>query len=93
MKRSAHLAGFAVLIVFGAAPVFGAASATVTGLVRDSAGAPQIGAEVQLLRPDLTVVTSVYTDSAGRFLISSLTPGRYALKAMGPSFLPALART
>ena len=34
--------------------------------------------------------TSVYTDSAGRFLISSLVPGRYALKAMGPYFLPAL---
>lgn len=90
MKRSTHLAGFAVLMFLGAAPAFGAASASVSGLVRDSAGAPQIGAEVQLLRPDLSVVASVYTDSAGRFLISSLAPGRYALKAMGPSFLPAL---
>ena len=90
MKRSTHLAGFAVLIFLGAAPAFGAATASVSGLVRDSAGAPQIGAQVELLRPDLTVVTSVYTDGAGRFLISSLTPGRYALKAMGPSFLPAL---
>ncbi len=90
MKRSAHLAGLAVLIVFGAAPAFGAASATVSGLVRDSAGVPQIGAEVELLRPDLSVVTSVYTDSAGRFVISSLVPGSYALKAMGPYFLPAL---
>jgi hypothetical protein len=90
MKRGAHLAGLAVLIVLGAAPAFGAASATVSGLVRDSAGVPQIGAEVQLLRPDLTVVTSVYTDSAGRFVIAALEPGRYALKAMGPYFLPAL---
>ncbi len=62
----------------------------MSGLVRDSAGVPQIGAEVQLLRPDLSVVASVYTDSEGRFLISSLLPGRYALKAMGPLFLPAL---
>jgi hypothetical protein len=62
----------------------------VSGLVRDSAGVPQIGAEVQLLRPDLSVVTSVYTDSAGRFVISSLVPGSYAFKAMGPYFLPAL---
>ena len=90
MKRSTHLAGFAVLLLWGAAPVFGAASASVSGLVRDSSGTPQIGAEVQLLRPDLTVVQSVYTDSAGRFLMSSLMPGRYSLKAMGPSFLPAL---
>jgi hypothetical protein len=90
MKRSAHLAGLAVLIVLGAAPAFGAVPASVSGLVRDSAGVPQIGAEVQLLRPDMSLITSVYTDSAGRFAISSLEPGRYAIKAIGPYFLPAL---
>jgi Carboxypeptidase regulatory-like domain len=90
MMRSSHLAGFAVLIALGAAPVCGAASASVSGLVRDSAGVPQIGAEVELLRPDLTVIASVYTDDKGEFLISSLLPGRYAVKAMGPSFLPSL---
>ena len=58
--------------------------------MRDSAGAPQIGAEVQLLRPDLTVVASVYTDSQGRFKFASLFPGHYAVKAMGMSYLPAL---
>ncbi len=90
MKRRAHLAGFAVLIALGAAPVFGAATASVSGYVRDSAGVPQIGATVQLLRSDLSVVTSVYTDSKGRFAITSLLPGHYAVKAMGPSFLPSL---
>ncbi len=90
MKRSAYLAGFAVLIALGAVPVCRAASASVAGYVRDSAGVPQIGVEVQLLRPDLSVISSVYTDGYGRFVISSLFPGRYALKAMGPSFLPAL---
>src|ERR1700722_13910215 len=90
MKRSAHLAGFAVLLVIAAAPAFGAAAASVSGVVRDSAGEPQIGAEVQLLRSNLSVVASVYTDDTGRFLISSLVPGTYALKAMGPYFLPAM---
>jgi hypothetical protein len=90
MMRSSHLAGFAVLIALGTVPVYGAVSASVSGLVRDSAGVPQIGAEVELLRPDLTVAASVYTDDKGQFLISSLLPGRYALKAMGPSFLPSL---
>jgi hypothetical protein len=90
MKCRTYLAGLAVLMLFGAAPAFGAASASVSGVVRDSAGVPQIGAEVQLLRPDLSVVASVYTDDAGRFLIRALLPGRYALKAMGPSFLPSL---
>jgi hypothetical protein len=90
MKRIAHLAGFALLIAFATAPVCGALSASVSGLVRDSAGVPQIGAQVQLLRPDLSVIASAYTDSEGHFLISSLVPGRYTLKAMGPFFLPAL---
>jgi hypothetical protein len=89
MKCSAYFAGFAVLIALGTAPLCGAATATVSGLVRDSAGVPQIGAEVQLLRPNLSIVASVYTNGDGRFLISVLTPGRYILKAMGPSFLPS----
>ncbi len=79
-----------MLVAFGAAPVCWAASASVSGLVRDSAGVPQISAEVQLLRPDLTVVASVYTNSEGRFSITSLMPGRYAVKAMGMSYLPSL---
>jgi len=59
-------------------------------MVRDSAGVPQIGAVVQLLRPDLSVLASVYTNSNGRFNIPVSLPGRYALKAMGVSFLPSL---
>ncbi len=90
MKRSAHLAGFAVLLAIAAAPAFGAAPASVSGVVRDSAGEPQIGAEVQLLRSNLSVVASVYTDDTGRFAISALVPGTYALKAMGPYFLPSI---
>ena len=89
MKCSAYFAGFAVLMALGTAPLCGAATASVSGLVRDSAGVPQIGAEVQLLGPDLSLIASVYTNGEGRFLISSLTPGRYILKAMGPSFLPS----
>jgi hypothetical protein len=59
-------------------------------MVCDSTGIPQIGAQVQLLRPDLTVIASVYTDGSGRFTIPSVVPGRYAVKAMGVWFLPSL---
>ena len=90
MLRKAHFAGFAMLIALVAVPVCGAASASVSGLVRNSAGVPQIGAQVQLLRPDLTVVASVFTNSQGRFHIASLLPGRYSIKAMGMSYLPSL---
>jgi hypothetical protein len=90
MMHSKHLAVVAVMIALGAAPILAASTASVSGLVRDSSGVPQIGAQVQLLRSNLSVAASVYTDSQGRFLISSILPGRYSLKAMGPSFLPSL---
>jgi hypothetical protein len=90
MTRRIHLVVFAVLTALGSGPVSGAAPASVSGLVSDSAGVPQIGAQVQLLSPDLTVIASVYTDSRGRYLISSVLPGRYAIKAMGAWFLPSL---
>ena len=90
MKFRAHLAGFAVLIALAAAPSNGEGSASISGVVRDSAGVPQIGAEVQLLRPDLSVIAIVYANEKGRFEIASLLPGHYALKALGTSFLPSL---
>ena len=89
-KYSTHLAALALLTALAAAPASWAASATVSGVIRDTAGVPQIGAQVQLLRADLTVVSSVYTDGKGRFTIASILPGQYALKAMNASFLPSL---
>jgi hypothetical protein len=88
--RRVHLVVFAALIAVGSAPLSGAAPGSVSGTVRDSAGVPQIGAVVQLLRPDLSVIASVYTNAKGHFTIPSVFPGRYALKAMGASFLPSL---
>ena len=95
MKLAAQLAGLTVLLaVVSSVPVLAAPAqngrVSVFGVVRDSAGVPQIGAQVQLLRPDLSVVASVYTNSQGRFIIASIFPGRYALKAMDDSFLPSL---
>ena len=77
------------MISLGAFPAW-AAPGLVTGSVRNSAGTPQIGAQVELLRPDLSIVASAYTNSEGRFTISSVFPGRYALKAIDESFLPSL---
>jgi hypothetical protein len=90
MIRRLHFALFAALIAVGAAPLPGAAPGSVSGVVCDSSGVPQIGAEVQLLRPDLSVMASVYTDSYGHFIIASVLPGRYAVKAMGAWFLPSV---
>ena len=91
MMRRLHFAFFITLFVAGAAvPAVAANPGSIAGVVQNSAGVPQIGAVVQLLRQDLSVLTVVYTDDRGRFSIPSITPGRYAVKAMGASFLPSL---
>ncbi len=90
MMRRLYSAFFVTLIVLGAVPLLGAAPGSISGVVRNSAGVPQIGAVVQLLRPDLSVLAVVYTDDKGQFSIASVVPGRYALKALGTSFLPSL---
>ena len=87
--RRHYFATIAVLLAMSGGAAL-AAPGTVTGWVRDSAGIPQVGATVELLRPDLTVIASVYTDNKGIFTIASVAPGQYALKAMGQSFLPSL---
>jgi len=87
-----HIAtiAFCVGILCGVASVCAGATATVTGKVCDSAGKPQIGAVVQLLRPDLSVTASVFTDAKGRYFFATVFPGKYSIKAMGPSFLPSM---
>jgi hypothetical protein len=49
-----------------------------------------VGAVVQLLRPDQSVIASAFTDAKGRFSFAQILPGHYGLKAMGASFLPSL---
>ena len=63
---------------------------SIAGTVRDGRGVPQAGAMVELLRPDTSVVASVFTDEYGRFLLAHLVPGTYNLEATGTLFLPTL---
>lgn len=80
----------ALLIGSVAAPLAGASTASVNGVVRDSAGVPQIGTVVQLLRSDMSVVASAYTNQKGRFIFPTVLPGNYSIKAMGTLYLPSL---
>ena len=88
--RRLQIALFAVLISVGSSTGHAASQASVSGLVRDSSGVPQIGAAVQLLRPDMSIVATAYTSSKGRFSFATVLPGKYAIKAMGTSFLPSI---
>jgi len=67
-----------------------AVTASVSGCVRDSAGVPQMGARIQLLRLDLSVAATAETDIEGRYKIASVIPGRYSIKVIAESFLPSL---
>ena len=49
-----------------------------------------MGAVVQLLRPDMSVIASAYTSSKGTYTFADILPGKYAVKAMGALFLPSL---
>ncbi len=81
----------ALLLFLGAGPLNALDEPTaLTGTVRDGRGVPQIGAMVQLLRSDSSVVASAFTDEYGRFLLSHLVPGTYSVKATGTLFLPTL---
>lgn len=63
---------------------------SVSGVVRNSQGAPEPGAMVELLRPNLTVVSETATDHNGHYEFEHLRSGKYDLKASGAFFLPTL---
>lgn len=79
-----------VAVLCAAATEADAQSGSLTGVVRDSKGAPQIGAVVELLRPDFSVASEVYTDDRGHYRIPSVIPGIYEVEASGALFLPTL---
>jgi len=80
-----------VVAVAGLLPASGAPfPATVSGVVRDARGTPQMGAMVELMAADATVVARVYTNMRGGYAFDHVLPGMYQVKATGDSFLPTL---
>jgi hypothetical protein len=63
--------------------------AAVAGVVRDASGTPQMGALVELLRIDASVVTSTLTDTHGRYILPAVLPGKYELRATAAFFVPS----
>ena len=81
-----------IVLLFAAMqlPAHALADATVSGVVRDASGAPQIGTLVQLVKPDLTVISQTFTDDHGRYTLARILPGLYGVKATAALFLPTL---
>jgi hypothetical protein len=80
-----------VVALAGLLPASGAPfPATVSGVVRDARGTPQMGAMVELMAADATVIARVYTNMRGGYAFDHVLPGIYQVKATGDSFLPTL---
>ncbi len=85
--------GIGVLLVALAAALPAAAGAQehgiVFGTVRDSAGAPIVGAEVRELRSAVTT----YTDAAGRYRLAAVRPGAIRVRASRIGYRGPVERT
>ncbi|WP_175529044.1 carboxypeptidase-like regulatory domain-containing protein [Granulicella pectinivorans] len=64
--------------------------AAVSGVVRDAQGVAQMGALVQILGSDATLVRTAYTDLSGHYRVENLLPGRYQVRATLALFTPAI---
>lgn len=73
-----------------ALPALAATAGTVSGVVRDARGTPQIGALVQLVDPDLSVIAETFTDDKGHYTLRKVMPGVYGVKVTASLFLPTL---
>ncbi len=89
MKYVVPTLALSMLLLCGE-PVYAhaAGDTTVTGVIRDAHGTPQLGALVELLGPDASIVARAFTDDHGRYLLSALVPGDYRLRATAAFLLP-----
>ena len=63
-------------------------NAAISGVVRDSHGTPQMGALIELLTGDATMVASALTDDHGRYILPAVLPGKYQLRATAAFLVP-----
>src|ERR1700692_3845717 len=67
---------------------------TISGVVLDSAGTPQMGASVWLMSEDAggRTVAQILSNQHGAFFTDHLKPGEYAVRVSMAGFLPAMER-
>src|ERR1700738_4264688 len=65
---------------------------TISGVVLDPSGTPQMGATVWLLSEDAggRPVSQLLSNQHGAFFTDRLKPGKYSLRVSLPGFLPAM---
>src|SRR6202051_306065 len=67
---------------------------TISGVVLDSAGTPQMGASVWLMSEDAggRTVAQILSNQHGAFFTDHLKPGEYAVRVSMAGFLPSMER-
>src|SRR5579863_9531984 len=67
---------------------------TISGVVLDPSGTPQMGASVWLISEDAggRIVAQILSNQYGAFLSDHLKPGSYAVRVSVAGFLPAMER-
>jgi hypothetical protein len=96
MKSICRTLGWVLVVVLvvaasaAAKPGYG----TISGVVLDSAGTPQMGASVWLISEDAggRTVAQILSNQHGAFFTDHLKPGEYAVRVSVAGFLPAMER-
>src|SRR6202047_1016773 len=96
MKSTCRTLGWVMVVVVALAapaaakPGYG----TISGIVLDPSGTPQMGATVWLISEDAggRTVSQLLFKQHGAFFTDRLKPGKYSLRVSLPGFLPAMER-
>lgn len=79
-----------VLLLGSASALAQATAGSISGQVRNSSGAPQMGAAVYISAGALSSAVTVFTDSTGRYVAASLPAGSYTVRVSAASYLPSV---
>ena len=80
-----------LVVLFGAAlPLSAATSGSISGIVKSSDGAPQMGALVEIFSVGALQPIVAFTTQKGTYEALNLVPGNYRLKVSAASYLPSL---
>ena len=82
--------GCLLVVLLAWAPVHAAGPGAIAGYVKDTSGAPQMGAVVEIFVSAARVGTTVFTDARGYYAADNLPAGTYQVKVSASSFLPSL---
>ena len=66
------------------------ATGTISGIISDAQGVPQMGALVEAVLPDASLLATAVTDRRGHFRFANLRPGTYRIQATAALFLPSV---